>query len=167
MDHLYIELPQIYKTYLKSDIVSIVNDGRNWKNLGYHDVFCIPQSDVLTKEGLVRFAAYRNLVDIFRMPPFYSSRIHTDKSYHAFNFIITDNGGMEWFDLADLEEDTKSGIVNAVYKLPAQSPIAYTESNMMLVQTRVPHRIVNNSDRERICVSIRMVMPVPFDDVLI
>jgi hypothetical protein len=102
------------------------------------------------------------MVDIFRLAPNYISLLHLDNSYHAFNFVITNNGYMEWFDIDKIEYDYTTPAGQRTYKFLEEALIEKTECNMMWVNTKVPHRIVNNSDSERWCISIRTIKDIPF-----
>lgn len=157
MSKFFIELPDEYRTFIKEDALGIINEHRSkWRHLEYHDLFRLPKDIILTEAGLERFAPYSFEIDVFRVPPKFSARVHIDRSYHAFNYIITNNGVMEWFDQADLVEINKSEWGTPVFDHPTAQPIASTRCNMIWVNTRTPHRIVNDSDSERVCISMRM-----------
>jgi hypothetical protein len=154
----YIELPVSYSSYIRRDALEVINSNRHrWRHLNYHDLFRLQKNELLTLEGLDRFRLYSRQVDVFRVPPRFSGSPHIDKTHHAFNFILTNNGRMEWFDLEDLVETHKSEWGTANFSRPDHQPIAVAYSNMLWVNTKIPHRIVNDSDHERICISIRMV----------
>jgi uncharacterized RmlC-like cupin family protein len=131
-------------------------------NLHTHSTVRVPKQLVLTEEGIRRFFNYWPIVDIFRLAPNYNSQLHIDNSYHAFNFVVTNNGYMEWFDQDKLEYNYTSPEGQIIYKFLEEAIIKKTECNMMWVNTKVPHRIVNNSNSERWCVSIRTLVDIPF-----
>lgn len=168
INQFYKELPEVYKTYVNEDAVDIVNQLRgSWKRSDCFDLFRVPQSIFLTPAGINRFLSYNQMVDVFRAPPNFIGGIHTDASYHAFNFILTNNGAMEWYDPSKISKIHKSEWGTDMFDHMSNSPIGYTESNMMLVCTKTPHRIVNNSNVERICLSIRMMKDIQFNKVII
>jgi hypothetical protein len=168
MNLFYKELPEIYKTYVNEDAINIVNQLRGlWKRSNSFDLFRVPKSVFLSPEGINRFLSYNQMVDVFRCPPNFIGGIHTDASYHAFNFILTNNGAMEWYDPSKLSKIHKSEWDTDMFDHMSNSAIEYTESNMMLVCTKTPHRIVNNSNVERICLSIRMTKDIQFNKVII
>jgi hypothetical protein len=117
---------------------------------------------ILTEEGIKRFSNYWPVVDLFKLTPKWYSPLHTDNSYHAFNFIVTDNGYMEWFNIDKLEFELKTKEGQNFYKFSEEAMIDRTECNMMWVNTKIPHRIVNNTDQERWCVSIRSLNNIPY-----
>jgi hypothetical protein len=166
MTQFYKELPEVYKTYIKQDSLKIaLNLRKLWKKLDCHDLFRINRSAFLTQAGLDRFSSYSTFVDVFRMPPNFVCRIHVDASYHAFNFILTNNGGMEWFNENDLKETNKSEWGTSIFEYSGQTPIESTELHMMLVSTKAPHRIVNNTNTERICLSVRTKSNIRINEV--
>jgi uncharacterized RmlC-like cupin family protein len=166
MCKLYTQLPDIYRTYIKDNILEIVHKTEKYYtrigSLDTHSVIRVPKHLILTEEGIRRFPDYWPIIDIFRLAPNCSSLVHIDNSYHAFNFIITCNGYMEWFDLNKLEFDYTTKAGQKIYKFLEEAVIEKTECSMMWVNTKVPHRIVNNSNSERWCVSIRTLADIPF-----
>jgi hypothetical protein len=166
MNNLYIQLPDIYKTYIKDNILEIIHEAeKSYTRLGRldtHSVVRVPKHLILTKEGIERFSNYWPIIDIFRLAPNYSSRVHVDNSYHAFNFVVTNNGYMEWFDLTKLEYNTDTPEGQQVYKFSQAAVIEKTECNMMWVNTKTPHRVVNYTDTNRYCISIRTLTDIAF-----
>jgi len=159
-------LPDIYKTYIKDNVLEIILQAdESYVRLGdssRHSILRVPKNLILTEAGLERFADYWRTIDVFRLPPNSESVLHVDKSYHAFNFVITNNGYMEWFDLNKLESDIPTPEGQLVYKFSPAASIEKTECNMMWVNTKVPHRVVNNNDTERWCISVRTLTNIPF-----
>lgn len=161
MNQFYKELPDIYNSYIKPNALDIINSNRQWKNLHCHDLFRVHKSELLTAEGLTKFSSYGNYLDVFRVPPnFASSTAHIDKSFNAFNFILTKNGYMEWFDREELVDSHKSDWSTPNFTVLNSKSIMSTRCSAIWVNTRIPHRIVNDSDSERICVSIRSTFNV-------
>lgn len=74
---------------------------------------------------------------------------------------------MEWFELRNLVEINKSEWGTSIFEHPSVDPLVKTTSNMMWVNTKIPHRIVNESDSERICISVRMTNPAFADKFVI
>ena len=166
MSKLYTQLPDIYRTYIKDNILETIHKAEmSYPVFGeppIHSIFRVPKQLILTEEGINRFANYWPIIDLFKLAPNSSSVLHIDNSYHAFNFIVTNNGYMEWFNLNKLElrYTAENGI--KIYKFSEEAIIEKTKCNMMWVNTKVPHRIVNNSNSERWCVSIRTLTNIPF-----
>ena len=165
MSKPYIQLPDIYRTYIKDNILETISKvEKSYVRVGSldtHSILRVPKLLILTEAGLVRFANYWRTIDVFRLPANSESALHVDKSYHAFNFVITNNGYMEWFDLTKLESDTPTPEGQSVYKFSLTALLEKTECNMMWVNTKVPHRVVNNTDAERWCISIRTLADIP------
>jgi hypothetical protein len=166
MSKPYIQLPDIYRTYIKDNVLETISKVENSYvrvgSLDTHSILRVPKHLILTEEGINRFSNYWPMVDIFRLAPHYTSLLHLDVSYHAFNFVITNNGYMEWFDVNKLEYEYTTSAGPRIYKFLEEALIEKTECNMMWVNTKVPHRIVNNSDSERWCISIRTIKDIPF-----
>jgi uncharacterized RmlC-like cupin family protein len=165
MSTCYIQLPEIYKTYIKDNIMETICEVEKSTvhvgNLDRHSIFRVPKNVVLTKEGLIRFSNYWPIVDIFKLAPNCSTALHLDNSYHAFNFVVTNNGYMEWFDLNKLEYAKTILEGQQIYKFLEEAIIEKTECNMMWVNTKIPHRIVNNTDSYRYCLSVRTLNDIP------
>ena len=165
MSKLYIQLPDIYKTYIKDNIMETICEVEKSTvhvgELDTHSIFRVPKHHVLTKDGLNRFSSYWPMIDIFRLAPNCSTLLHLDNSYHAFNFVVTNNGYMEWFDSNKLEYENTILEGQKVYKFLEEAILEKTECNMMWVNTKIPHRIVNNTDSYRYCVSVRTLNDIP------
>jgi uncharacterized RmlC-like cupin family protein len=159
MSTCYIQLPEIYKTYIKDNVLETIHKAeKSYPVFGLppiHSILRVPKQLILTEEGISRFANYWPIIDLFKLAPNSSSVLHMDNSYHAFNFIVTNNGYMEWFDLDKLEFKVKTKEGQKIYEFTEEAVVDRTECNMMWVNTKIPHRIVNNTDQERWCVSIR------------
>jgi len=166
MSTYYIRLPEIYNTYIKDNILERIHEAEKtyprFGSLDTHSILKVPKHRLLSEEGLVRFAKYWHIVEVFRLAPNYTTLLHVDNSYHAFNFVVTNNGYMEWFDLDKLEYDFTTPTGQKMYKVLEEAVIEKTECNMMWVNTKIPHRIINNTDSERYCISVRTVHDIPF-----
>lgn len=155
---LYSNLQQQeYIHYLRPDILDTIEKHRHrWKKLTYHEKYLLPSILVLTNDGVEYFKDFSKQIDIFRMPPNFTSNIHIDNSFYAYNFIIKGSGIMEWFNIDDLTVKHISEYGTQIYDLlDNKSSIGSTTSTSMIVNTKIPHRIINNHNEERICVSIR------------
>ena len=154
MTECYKELPELYKTFIKEDALDIAIECRALRLHLDYDFFRVHRDTFLTKDGITKFSSCDPMIHVFRVPPNYVGNIHRDRAIGAFNFIITKNGIMEWFNSDELKV-SHSWLGNPHFEYSGQTPIASTSMNMFYVATTVPHRIVNNSNNERICLSIR------------
>lgn len=146
-----------YLDLFRSDLYDIIEEYRkSWNFLDNHCRFQLRKELVLKKETINLFDCDYRVVDFFRVPPNHTAGIHIDESMYAFNYIIKGSGTMEWFNKDDLIPYKKSEYGTDRYKLKENCyPAASTDSNLLFVNTQIPHRIVNKGDMERICVSIR------------
>lgn len=159
MNSPFKELPNEYNQYVKDNALDIIEQHRNKWTLSHHSLFRLPIHMLFTPDGVVKFSKYSPLVDIFRVPPRFTTGIHVDKSLSAVNFVVKGAGTMQWFHLDDLETDHLSEWNTQVYKAIAPH-YAQTESNIIEVNTLIPHRIICTSDEERICISIRQSIKI-------
>jgi hypothetical protein len=166
MSMCYIQLPEFYKIYIKDNILETLYQAEKsypvFSRTPTHSQFRVPMRLVLTKEGINRFANYWPLIHIFKLVPNSVSVVHIDNSYHAFNFIVTNNGYMEWFDQSKLEVDCINMHGVKTYKFSEEAVIDRADCNMMWVNTKIPHRVVNNTDQERWGISIRTLRDTPY-----
>ena len=160
----YKILPSSYKNYLKDDCVDIISSLNHQWNETRHDWVFVPNELLLTKEGKDFFE--EKIVTVFRVPPNHTGFIHSDNSGHAFNFIIKGIGKMQWFDVNSLTfwqtiKKTGSDIVGpTLYKSDSPLVIDETSESLIKVNPRIPHRIVNENNSERICISIRPIKSI-------
>ena len=166
MSTCYIRLPEIYKTYIRDNVLETIHEAeKSYPRFGKastHSMVRVPNHMILTEEGVKRFSNYWPIIDLFKLTPNCSSLLHSDNSYHAFNFIVTNNGYMEWFDIDKLEFELKTKEGQKIYKFSEEAIVDRTECNMMWVNTKIPHRIVNNTDQERWCISMRSLTDTPY-----
>jgi len=168
LNNLYTPLPDIYKTYLKTNVLEIIlhlQTDTSYVRIGNantHSILRVPKDLILTEAGLKRFADYWHTIDLFRLAPNTQCAVHIDNSYHAFNFVVTNNGYMEWYDLNKLVYHSDNSEGRQMYKVAQEALLTKTHCNMMWVNTKVPHRVVNDSESERWCVSIRTLTAIKF-----
>jgi hypothetical protein len=153
------ELPIEYNRYIRSDALDIIEEYRNKWTLSYHSLFRLPIHKLFTLEGILKFSDHAPLVDVFRVPPKFTTGIHVDKAISAVNFVVKGTGVMQWFHLTDLEVQHISEWGTQVYK-PNMNYYAQTSCSVIEVNTQIPHRIVCTSDDERICISLRKLSKV-------
>lgn len=153
------ELPTEYTQYVKRNALDVIEEHRGKWTLSYHSLFRLPIYELFTSEGILKFSEYAPLVDIFRVPPKFTTGIHVDKAVSAVNFVVKGAGVMQWFHLTNLEVQHISEWGTQVYK-PNINYYAQTECSVIEVNTKIPHRIVCTSDEERICISLRKLSKI-------
>jgi hypothetical protein len=152
-------LPDRYKTqfFVEDIFVKIKNLNINWKP-DRHDWSVVPYDYFLTDEGKKFFSDYK-FVNLFHLPAGISSQVHTDNSAEAINFIVGNVGIMQWYDIGSLttvRSIIKDGIPGpTIFSSDNLIVIAETNSSIIKVNPRIPHRIINQGTDERFCISLR------------
>lgn len=147
------------------------------------DNFQLPK--VLLKYNIIRYNIYDILdssfieelnncnlalreVQLFISAPNLTSNIHidghsTDLDAAAINLVINDNNNwkMQWFNthLHEQNKQISPGNTNYLSFKPEDCKLIheFTSTCAFLVQVGVAHRIVNNSDKMRYCLSLRFI----------
>jgi hypothetical protein len=152
-------LPIEYKDLFFVDdlLLKIKNLNITWKE-DRHDWTVVSDKLFLTKEGKDFFSEY-TFVNVFHLPAGISSRIHTDNAAEAVNFILGNRGVMQWYDIESLtpvKSFTRDGIKGPTV-FESSNPIVISETDLDLIKVnpRIPHRIINQGSEDRFCISLR------------
>ena len=128
--------------------------------------------DLLSKDAIDFFKPYglrKELMTFYQKPFCYSKRAHTDITsentvhWYSLNILVSGQGKMAWFNPSkdgDLlrHKDNPNGILYIEFTdiEALGSPIdVWSSEKIALVKTGIPHHTYNDSQIERIVVSIR------------
>lgn len=95
----------------------------------------------------------------------------TTVSKISMNWIISGQGKIQWNPDIDLDYNKESGVIHAVNNnsLPEDDFCSEIDGNGYLVNTAIPHRVVNNENQSRFTLTLQFFTSSTlgsFDDVL-
>ena len=156
-----IPVPTIdYKLIWPNAATDLADTIPRWKTYpNYPDIWDTDTTKLLASVGITP-----TLIRIFRWAPNKTFNWHVDGSFNnitqfAINWILDGAGTIEWSPnliLPQLEDKFKNLAFGALPSKEGDSHLAEcsTDGNGCLVNTTIPHRVVNKHDIHRVTVSI-------------